>query len=102
MHNNSEKRIITLPCKVVCIDDTHKPIEIDPIFWVKNKRVYTATKLWKTKLGKETFGFTLAELTLPASAYPYEFYACRRFAIIDPDNEAEIIAYLEAEILEEV
>jgi hypothetical protein len=93
---------IKLPCKVVCIDDAKKPVEIPDYLWVKDKRVYTATKLHRTQYGKNTWGFTLAELTLTDAHFPYSFYSCHRFAIIDPNNEEEIIAYLEAEILEEV
>ena len=40
--------------KVVCIDDSNKPLDIPEHKWVKKDSIYTIAKIVKTKLTKKT------------------------------------------------
>jgi hypothetical protein len=69
--------------KVYCIDDTNKPPIIPPTNWVERSKQYHIIHIGFTK-GKgasKVHGCLLKELTIPASAYPYEAYKMSRFAV---------------------
>ncbi|MCU0354230.1 MAG: hypothetical protein MUD08_10915 [Cytophagales bacterium] len=47
--------------KVICIDDTHKPNEVQQKNWVKKGKEYTALRLYRNPLSGEQF-FALEEV----------------------------------------
>ncbi len=62
--------------KVTCIDDTHKPNEVQQKNWIKKGQEYTALRLYRNPLSGEQF-FALEEVQPDA---PYAGYKVQRFA----------------------
>lgn len=71
--------------KVICIDDTNKPIDIPESKWVKKEEIYTIVKVVKLNLQKNTFGVELEEIDLK-DCFPYEYFLANRFAPIQPNT----------------
>jgi|GEM_PF-6221103 len=62
--------------KLICIDDTCKPNEVQQKNWIKKGQEYTALQLYRNPLSGEQF-FALEEVQ-PDS--PYAGYKVQRFA----------------------
>jgi Fe-S-cluster containining protein len=74
-------------CRLLCIDDKEKPIEIPKDKWIVKDEEYTA--IWITIHPNQgnIQGVQLAELTLDESCLPYETFKLNRFAIHMDDLE---------------
>jgi len=70
--------------KVVCIDDSNKPIDIPEHKWVKKDEIYTIAKVVKLNLQANTLGVELEEIDL-TDCFPYEYFLANRFAPIRPE-----------------
>lgn len=70
--------------KVVCIDDSNKPIDIPEHKWVKKDEIYTIAKVVKLNLQANTLGVELEEIDL-TDCFPYEYFLANRFAPIHPE-----------------
>ena len=81
--------------KVICIDDTNRPVDIPESKWVKKDEVYTIVKVVKLNLQKNTLGVELDEIDLKG-CFPYEYFLANRFAPIQP--KVSIHKELEKEI----
>jgi len=62
--------------KVICIDDTCKPNEVQQKNWIKKGKEYTALRLYRNPLSGEQF-FALEEVQPDA---PYAGYKIQRFS----------------------
>ena len=86
--------------KVVCIDDSNKPLDIPEHKWVKKDNVYTIAKIVQLNLQKNTLGVELEEIDLK-DCFPYEYFLANRFAPIQPEKSFEEEAK-KSEELEEI
>ena len=84
---------MSLPMKIMCINDKNKPQEIPTNKWVVNGEVYTLIGV-QPLLSSNSMGFELAELTLGDECFPYHYFNPERFI---PVEETELNA-LEAEL----
>jgi hypothetical protein len=69
--------------RVICVDDSNKPIKVPVEQWIKKGETYTITRLIHLALTPGKMGVLLKEVQLGASCFPYEFYDAERFA---PEN----------------
>tara|TARA_B100000963_G_C22593729_1_gene656818 strand:- start:1021 stop:1293 length:273 start_codon:yes stop_codon:yes gene_type:complete len=74
--------------KVVCIDDTNRPVDIPEHKWVRKDEIYTIVKIVKLNLQKNTLGVELEEIDL-SDCFPYEYFIADRFAPIRPKDSIE-------------
>ena len=82
--------------KVVCIDDKNRPNEIPTSKWVKEKKEYTVIKADYMNQQNKLLGYQLQEIDL-SGCFPYTYFAAKRFAIVAPDKEEEVVAVKELE-----
>jgi hypothetical protein len=73
---------MSLPMKILCINDANKPAEIPASKWVKKDQVYTLIEV-QNLLSSQSFGFVLAEINLDESCFPYHYFNPDRFVPID-------------------
>jgi len=71
--------------KVVCIDDSKRPIDIPEHKWVKKDEIYTIAKVVHLNLQKNTLGVELEEIDL-TDCFPYEYFLANRFAPLQPNS----------------
>jgi hypothetical protein len=76
--------------KVVCIDDTHRPNEVQLKNWIKKGQEYTAVKLYRNPLSGDQF-FKLEEVQPDP---PYAGYRIQRFSF---DVQEFIETFVETE-----
>lgn len=77
--------------KCICVDVANRPIEVPIENWPKLGEVYHITHvIWLYKMGLQ--GVELAELAIPTSSYPYEYYRLSRFAV--PKDQIEALRTL--------
>ncbi len=86
--------------KVICIDDSKRPIDIPREKWVKKGNEYTIVKFMRMVAQNNELGVVLEEIDL-SDCFPYECFAAYRFAIKTPEKEEKIEEHLIDE-LEEV
>lgn len=79
--------------KVICIDDTHKPNEVQQKNWVKKGKEYTALRLYRNPLSGEQF-FALEEVQPDP---PYAGYKVQRFSF-DVDEFVRTFVSKEVEV----
>lgn len=84
---------MSLPQKIMCINDLNKPQEIPQDKWPQAGEVYTLIGV-QFLLSSNSLGFELAEITLDESCFPYHYFNPERFV---PVEETELNA-LEAEL----
>lgn len=65
--------------KVICINDSNKPLKIPLEQWIKKGEEYTITRLIHLAITPGKMGVLLKEVQLTASCFPYEFYDADRF-----------------------
>lgn len=71
--------------KVVCIDDSNKPLDFPINFWVKKDMVYTVIKVQKMLNQGNIIAFVLEEFELPIEC-PYDSYLSSRFRLAEEDD----------------
>jgi hypothetical protein len=76
--------------RVICVDDSNKPLKVPVEQWIKKGETYTITRLIHLALTPGKMGVLLKEVQLGASCFPYEFYDAERFA---PENS--VVSILE-------
>jgi hypothetical protein len=84
---------MSLPMKIMCINDKNRPQEIPANKWVVNGEVYTLIGV-QPLLSSNSMGFELAEIQLGEECFPYHYFNPDRFV---PVEETELDA-LEAEL----
>jgi hypothetical protein len=77
---------MSLPMKIMCINDANKPAEIPANKWVKKDQIYTLIEV-QNLLSSQSFGFVLAEIVLDESCFPYHYFNPDRFVPIDTIQE---------------
>ena len=82
-----------LPMKILCINDKNKPNEIPLDKWIVAGNIYTLIDA-QPLLSSNSIGFSLAEIKLDESCFPYHYFNPNRFVPVD---EKEIEA-VEAEL----
>jgi len=68
--------------KVLCINDTDKPVKISEENWIKQGKIYTVIEVKKMGLQKGQLGYKLAEVSIPEKSFPYEYYSSNRFGFL--------------------
>ena len=84
---------MSLPMKIMCVNDKNRPQEIPANKWVVNGEVYTLIAV-QPLLSSNSMGFELAEIQLGEDCFPYHYFNPDRFV---PIEETELDA-LEAEL----
>ena len=84
---------MSLPMRIMCINDKNRPQEIPANKWVVNGEVYTLIAV-QPLLSSNSMGFELAEIQLGEDCFPYHYFNPERFI---PVEQAELDA-LEAEL----
>jgi hypothetical protein len=74
--------------KVVCINDKRKPSGVPQSSWIKEGDAYTVVGVSKMKRQRDTVGYKLAEVQMPADC-EYQFYTASRFR---EQNEDDLMA----------
>lgn len=68
--------------KVLCINHANKPAKISEENWIKEGKVYTVIEIKKMGLQKGQLGYKLAEVNIPQTCFPYEYYSSSRFGFL--------------------
>lgn len=84
---------MSLPIKVICINNGNKPIEIPINKWLEQGEVYTLIDV-QHLLSSNSLGFILEEITLDDSCFPYYYFNPNRF---EPINQSDLDS-LDAEL----
>jgi hypothetical protein len=77
---------MSLPMKIMCINDANRPKEIPQNKWVKKNEIYTLISV-QNLLSSDSFGFVLDEIVLDESCFPYHYFNPDRFVPIDSIQE---------------
>ena len=77
---------MSLPMKIMCVNDANRPKEIPQHKWVKKDQIYTLIEV-QNLLSSQSFGFVLAEIDLDESCFPYHYFSPERFVPIDSIQE---------------
>ena len=85
--------------KVVCINDSNRPVKIPENQWIKKGNVYTVVRAVKMGIQANTLGFDLEEVNLEG-CFPYEFYDAKRFLPEDMVNQKDVAVEVIEEELE--
>ena len=73
---------MSLPMKIMCINDKNKPNEIPQSKWITEGEVYTLISV-QHLLSSQSMGFELAEIKLGEECFPYHYFSPERFVPID-------------------
>ena len=84
---------MSLPMKIMCVNDKNRPQEIPANKWVVKGEVYTLIAV-QPLLSSNSMGFELAEIQLGEDCFPYHYFNPDRFV---PIEETELDA-IEAEL----
>jgi len=84
---------MSLPMKIMCVNDKNRPQEIPANKWLQAGVTYTLIGV-QPLLSSNSMGFELAEITLGEDCFPYHYFNPDRFVPVD---QSEIDA-IEAEL----
>jgi hypothetical protein len=84
---------MSLPMRIMCVNDKNRPQEIPANKWVTAGTVYTLIGV-QPLLSSNSMGFELAEITLGEECFPYHYFNPDRFV---PVEQSEMDA-IEAEL----
>jgi hypothetical protein len=88
--------------RVVCIDDSNRPIGIPLEKWIKKDSEYTIVKFVRMCAQNNILGVELEEIDL-FGCFPYEYFSAKRFAPINPKEEfEETLEEVQEEEIEEI
>lgn len=88
--------------KVICIDDSNKPLDIPEHKWIKKDQTYTISRVVRLNLQNNEFGVELEEIDL-SDCFPYNYFLLKRFALLEPENLLELFKEKEEKLeLEEI
>jgi hypothetical protein len=73
---------MSLPMKILCINDDNRPKEIPVEKWIVKDMVYTLIGV-QNLLSSHSFGFELDEITLDETCFPYHYFNPDRFVPLD-------------------
>lgn len=85
--------------RVICINDSNRPLKIPETQWVKKGKTYTVVRAVKMAIQANMLGFDLEEINLEG-CFPYEFYDAKRFLPEDMVNQKDVAVELVEEELE--
>lgn len=85
---------MSLPMKIMCINDKDKPQEIPQDKWVVNGEIYTLIDA-QPLLSSNSLGFVLDEIQLDETCFPYHYFNPNRFIPIDEKELDELDAELD-------
>jgi hypothetical protein len=88
--------------RVVCIDDSNRPIGIPLEKWVENGKEYTIVKFVRMCAQNNILGVELEEVDL-SGCFPYEYFSAKRFVPINPKEKIEeALEEIQEEEIEEI
>ena len=76
----SDKRILSVPFEVICIDDKNRPVEIPSSKWPVKGQKYTVIGVAPSPMNG-VLGFQLEELVLGDDCFPYGCFNTKRFGL---------------------
>ena len=82
---------MSLPMKIICINDANKPKEIPAEKWIKLHQVYTLVGV-QNLLSSNSFGFELDEIKLDETGKSYPAKITRVNGKIDPVSQTIKVA----------
>jgi hypothetical protein len=85
--------------RVICINDSNRPLKIPETQWVKKGKAYTVVRAVKMAIQANMLGFDLEEINLEG-CFPYEFYDAKRFLPEDMVKQEEVAVEVIEEELE--
>jgi hypothetical protein len=85
---------MSLPMKIMCINDKNRPQEIPANKWVVNGKIYTLIDA-QPLLSSNSLGFVLDEIKLDETCFPYHYFNPDRFIPIDEKELDELEAELD-------
>lgn len=85
--------------KVICVNDSNRPLKIPETQWVKKGKAYTVVRAVKMAIQANMLGFDLEEINLEG-CFPYEFYDAKRFLPEDMVNQKDVAVEVIEEELE--
>jgi hypothetical protein len=85
--------------RVICINDSNRPLKIPETQWVKKGKAYTVVRAVKMAIQANMLGFDLEEINLEG-CFPYEFYDAKRFLPEDMVNQKDVAVEVIEEELE--
>lgn len=85
--------------KVICINDKNKPKQIPDEKWIKEGETYTVTFATPLSIQKNKLGYSLKEIQLDESCYPYHYFDSERFAEASFLDKIKIEEEVDLEIL---
>lgn len=85
--------------RVICINDSNRPLKIPETQWVKKGKAYTVVRAVKMAIQANMLGFNLEEINLEG-CFPYEFYDAKRFLPEDMVKQEEVAVEVIEEELE--
>ena len=85
--------------RVICINDSNRPLKIPETQWVKKGKAYTVVRAVKMAIQANMLGFDLEEINLEG-CFPYEFYDAKRFLPEDMVNQKDVAVEIIEEELE--
>jgi len=87
--------------KVLCINDSNRPAKIPAENWIKEGKVYTVIDVKQMGLQKGLMGYKLAEVSIPESSFPYEYFSSSRFGfLVEAVDENKELSTEGVELLE--
>jgi len=88
--------------RVVCIDDSNRPLGIPLENWIEKGKEYTIVKFVRMCAQNNILGVELEEVDL-SNCFPYEYFSAKRFAPINPKEKIEeALENIQEEELEEI
>jgi hypothetical protein len=85
---------MSLPMKIMCVDDKNQPQEIPLEKRVVSGEIYTLIGV-QHLLSSNSMGFELAEIKLGEESFPYHYFNPERFVPIDEQEMQEVEAELD-------
>lgn len=85
--------------RVICINDSNRPLKIPETQWVKKGKAYTVVRAVKMAIQANMLGFDLEEINLEG-CFPYEFYDAKRFLPEDMVDQKDMAVEIVEEELE--
>ena len=90
---------MSLPFRVICINDQDRPNDIPTSKWIKKGELYTVIEVSKMRMQGGLLGFKLQEVDLD-TCFPYQYFSATRFGI-PMEDQVIVENYLE-KLLKEV
>lgn len=97
--NQQKMKEVTVPFKVICVNDENRPDGIPLSKWIKKDEIYTVIEISIMRVQDDIIGFKLEEKNID-DCIPYQYFDASRFLPLDLYNRIWVEMELDR-ILEE-